>query len=68
MAKKDNDSVYKVVEVVGTSTKSWAEAGRKDATRTASASLFIQGLPFETHRLTDGAGSAPVAASGREED
>src|ERR1700746_3815387 len=29
MAKKDKDSVYKVVEVVGTSTKSWADAGRK---------------------------------------
>ena len=29
MAKKDKDSVYKVVEVVGTSRKSWAEAGRK---------------------------------------
>jgi flavin-binding protein dodecin len=29
MAKKDKDSVYKVVEVVGTSKTSWAEAGRK---------------------------------------
>jgi len=38
MAKKDNDSVYKVVEVVGTSTKSWAEAGRK-AVETAAGSL-----------------------------
>jgi dodecin len=27
--KKDKDSVYKVVEVVGTSKTSWAEAGRK---------------------------------------
>ena len=38
MAKKDKDSVYKVVEVVGTSTKSWAEAGRK-AVETAAGSL-----------------------------
>lgn len=38
MAKKDNDSVYKVVEVVGTSTKSWADAGRK-AVETAAGSL-----------------------------
>lgn len=29
MAKKDKDSVYKVVEVVGTSSKSWPDAGRK---------------------------------------
>jgi flavin-binding protein dodecin len=38
MAKKDKDSVYKVVEVVGTSTKSWAEAGRK-AVETAAGKL-----------------------------
>jgi flavin-binding protein dodecin len=38
MAKKDKDSVYKVVEVVGTSTKSWAEAGRK-AVETAAGRL-----------------------------
>jgi|SRR5262245_28509513 len=38
MAKKDQDSVYKVVEVVGTSTTSWAEAGRK-AVETAAGSL-----------------------------
>ena len=38
MAKKNNDSVYKVVEVVGTSTKSWAEAGR-NAVETAAGSL-----------------------------
>ena len=29
MAKKNGDSVYKIVEVVGTSTKSWADAGKK---------------------------------------
>ena len=38
MGKKDKDSVYKVVEVVGTSPKSWAEAGRK-AVETAAGSL-----------------------------
>jgi dodecin len=38
MAKKDKDSVYKVVEVVGTSTKSWADAGRK-AVEAAAGSL-----------------------------
>ena len=29
MAGKGKDSIYKVVEVVGTSPKSWADAGRK---------------------------------------
>jgi flavin-binding protein dodecin len=29
MAGKGKDSIYKVVEVVGTSTKSWADAGRR---------------------------------------
>ena len=29
MAAKDKDSIYKVVEVVGTSRKSWADAGRR---------------------------------------
>jgi dodecin len=38
MAKKDKDSVYKIVEVVGTSTKSWADAGRK-AVETAAGTL-----------------------------
>jgi flavin-binding protein dodecin len=38
MAKKDKDSIYKVVEVVGTSTKSWADAGRK-AVETAAGTL-----------------------------
>ena len=38
MAKKDQDSVYKVVEVVGTSKTSWAEAGRK-AVENAAGSL-----------------------------
>jgi hypothetical protein len=38
MAKKNRDSVYKIVEVVGTSTKSWAEAGRK-AVETAAGTL-----------------------------
>ena len=35
---KSKDSVYKVVEVIGTSTKSWAEAGR-NAVETAAATL-----------------------------
>jgi flavin-binding protein dodecin len=38
MAGKGTDSVYKVVEVVGTSTKSWADAGRK-AVETAGGTL-----------------------------
>jgi flavin-binding protein dodecin len=40
MAKRDKsaDSVYKVVEVIGTSTKSWADAGR-NAVETAATSL-----------------------------
>ncbi len=40
MAKKDksSESVYKVVEVIGTSTKSWADAGRK-AVETAAGTL-----------------------------
>ena len=29
MAGKGKDSIYKVVEVVGTSKKSWADAGRR---------------------------------------
>jgi flavin-binding protein dodecin len=45
MAKKDkkqksldNSAVYKVIEIVGTSTQSWAEAGR-NAIETAAKSL-----------------------------
>lgn len=38
MAKKDKDSVYKITEVVGTSNKSWAEAGRK-AVETAAGTV-----------------------------
>ena len=40
MAKKKaaNDAVYKVVEVIGTSTESWEEAAR-NAVETAAASL-----------------------------
>ncbi|MDQ3118237.1 MAG: dodecin family protein [Verrucomicrobiota bacterium] len=40
MAKqtKSAESVYKVVEVIGTSTKSWADAGRK-AVETAAGTL-----------------------------
>ena len=38
MAGKSKDSVYKVVEVVGTSSKSWADAGRK-AVETAGGTL-----------------------------
>lgn len=40
MAKKNksNDSIYKVVEVIGTSTKSWADAGR-NAVETAAETL-----------------------------
>lgn len=41
MAKKGNKSsnaVYKVIEIVGTSTQSWADAGA-NAVKTASKSL-----------------------------
>lgn len=38
MAKKSGDSVYKVVELVGTSTKSWEEAA-KNAVETAGETL-----------------------------
>jgi flavin-binding protein dodecin len=36
--KETGDSIYKIVEVVGTSTKSWAEAGR-NAVETAAGTL-----------------------------
>jgi hypothetical protein len=36
--KKTTDSVYRVVDVVGVSEKSWEDAGRR-AVETASASL-----------------------------
>jgi flavin-binding protein dodecin len=36
--KKSADSIYKIVEVVGTSTKSWADAG-KNAVEAAAGSL-----------------------------
>ena len=38
MAKKGGDSVYKVVQLVGTSAKSWEEAAQ-NAVETAAATL-----------------------------
>jgi flavin-binding protein dodecin len=38
MAKKNGDSVYKVVELVGTSAKSWEDAA-KNAVETAGETL-----------------------------
>jgi dodecin len=38
MAKKQAETVYKIVEVVGVSEKSWEEAGRR-ALETAASSL-----------------------------
>ena len=38
MAKKPAETVYKIVEVVGVSEKSWEEAGRR-AVETAASSL-----------------------------
>lgn len=38
MARKGGSSVYKVVEVIGTSKKSWADAG-KNAVETAAGTL-----------------------------
>jgi dodecin len=38
MAKKKTDSVYRIVDVVGVSEKSWEDAGRR-AVETAARSL-----------------------------
>jgi len=38
MAKKSNDGVYRVIDVIGTSTKSWEDAA-KNAVETAAGSL-----------------------------
>jgi dodecin len=38
MAKKNTDSVYRIVDVVGVSEKSWEDAGRR-AVETAAGSL-----------------------------
>jgi flavin-binding protein dodecin len=38
MAKKQSDSVYRIVDVVGVSEKSWEDAGRR-AVETAASSL-----------------------------
>jgi dodecin len=38
MAKKQAESVYRIVDVVGVSEKSWEDAGRR-AVETASSSL-----------------------------
>jgi flavin-binding protein dodecin len=38
MAKKQVDSVYRIVDVVGVSEKSWEDAGRR-AVETAASSL-----------------------------
>ena len=38
MAKKQSDSVYRIVDVVGVSEKSWEDAGRR-AIETAATSL-----------------------------
>jgi len=38
MAGKNADSIYKVIEVIGTSSTSWADAG-KNAVETASKKL-----------------------------
>ena len=38
MAKKQSESIYRIVDVVGVSEKSWEEAGRR-AVETAASSL-----------------------------
>ena len=38
MAKKTSDSVYRIIDVVGVSEKSWEDAGRR-AVETAAGSL-----------------------------
>jgi dodecin len=38
MAKRQNDAVYRVTEIIGTSTKSWEDAA-KNAVETAAKTL-----------------------------
>ncbi|HXW40466.1 MAG TPA: dodecin family protein [Xanthobacteraceae bacterium] len=46
--KKQSDSVYRVVDVVGVSEKSWEDAGRR-AVETASSSLRDLRVAEVTH-------------------
>jgi flavin-binding protein dodecin len=49
MAKKSGDSVYKVVQLVGTSAKSWEEAAKNAVeTAAANAARFARGRNRET--------------------
>ena len=51
MAKKQSDAVYKIVEVVGVSEKSWEDAGR-NAVATAAGSLRDLRVAEVTRRWT----------------
>jgi flavin-binding protein dodecin len=48
MAKKQTDSVYRIVDVVGVSEKSWEDAGRR-AVETAASSLRDLRVAEVTH-------------------
>jgi hypothetical protein len=48
MAKKQPDSVYRIVDVVGVSEKSWEDAGRR-AVETAASSLRDLRVAEVTH-------------------
>jgi flavin-binding protein dodecin len=48
MAKKKTDSVYRIVDVVGVSEKSWEDAGRR-AVETAASSLRDLRVAEVTH-------------------
>ena len=52
MAKKQADAVYKIVEVVGVSDKSWEDAGRS-AVETAAGSLAQHHLIVEALAVSD---------------
>jgi flavin-binding protein dodecin len=52
MAKKQTDSVYRIVDVVGVSEKSWEDAGRR-AVETAASSLRDLRVAEVTHMDMD---------------
>ena len=44
MAGKDKDSVYKVVELVGTSTKSWEDAAKNAVDVGSAAAIYLDAI------------------------
>jgi dodecin len=53
MAKKQTDSVYRIVDVVGVSEKSWEDAGHR-AVETAAGSLRVAEVTKMDMRVEDG--------------